>query len=216
MKRDYWWVPLTGVAFVVFLIVGFIVGGEPPEAKDGAGEVATFYADNDSSVTIGAVLIGVGITFLVFFAGSLRAALRKAEGEGGMLSLVAFAGAVIMATGGAFDATLLFAMAEAADDIDPVQMQTLQALWDNDFVPLAVGSQILLLASGLSIVRHRALAPWLGWVAIALAVLALTPAGFIAFMGGAVWVAVVSVMLALKARGAQAQPSAPGVVSPAT
>ena len=215
MKSDHWWVPLTGIAFVVVAIASFIVGGEPPGADDGAQKVADFYRDNESSVMFGAALVGVAATLLVFFAGYLRRELRRAEGEDGMLSLVAFAGAVILAVGVAIDATLLFAMAEAAEDVQPAQLQTMQAIWDNDFLPMALGVGVFLLASGLSIVRHGALAAWMGWIAIVLGVTAMTPAGFAAFMGGGVWILIASTMLALRARSAPAQPGAP-VVSPAT
>jgi hypothetical protein len=117
-----------------------------------------------------------------------------------VLSTVAFAGAVIMATGGAIDGTISFALAEAADDVPPESVQALQALWDNDFLPLAVGALLLLLASGLAIARHGVLPKWLGWIAILLAVLSITPLGFIGFMGGALWIAIVSVLLALRLR----------------
>jgi hypothetical protein len=217
MKSDHWWAPLTGVAFVVVAIIAFVVGGEPPDSKHPAGEIANFYRDNESSIQISAALITLAVVLLIFFAGYLRRELRRAEGEGGVLSLVAFSGAVVLAVGASIDATIAFAMADAADHIQPAQLQTLQALWDNDFLPLALGTEVLLLASGLSIVRHRALAPWMGWVAIVLAVLGLTPAGFVAFLGGAIWIAVVSVMLAVRARGgAAAKPATPPVVSPAT
>ena len=217
MKRDHWWAPLTGLAFVVVAIIAFVVGGEPPDSKHPAGEIANFYKDNQSSIQLSAALITLAALLLIFFAGYLRRELRQAEGEGGVLSLVAFSGAIVLAVGAAIDATLGFAMADAADHIQPAQLQTLQALWDNDFLPLALGTDVLLLAAGLSIVRHRALAPWLGWVAVVLGVIGLTPVGFIAPLGGAVWVAIVSVMLALRARGSAApQPSAPPVVSPAT
>jgi hypothetical protein len=217
MKKDYWWAPLTGVAFVVVAIVAFAVGGEPPGADEPAQSIANHYRDNDTAAMVGAALIGVAGTLLIFFAGFLRRALHEAEGESGVLSLVAFAGAVVLATGVAIDAMLTFAMAEAADKIQPAQLQTLQAVWDNDFMPMALGLQVFLLAAGLSIVRHGALATWMGWLAIVLAVTAITPAGFIAFMGGALWVLAASVMLALRARGAAAQPSAPSpTVSAAT
>jgi hypothetical protein len=218
MKTDHWWAPLTGIAFLVVLIAGFIVGGEPPDAGNSAQEIANWYRDNDSSAQFAAIMVGLAGVLLIFFAGTLRQALRRAEGEGHVLSLVAFAGAVILAVGAAFDATILFALADASDKIEPAQMQTLQALWDNDFIPIAMGTQVFLLASGLSIVRHGALAAWMGWVAIALGVVGLTPIGFAAFLGGAVWIAVASVMLALRARsaGATAQPTAPPpVASPA-
>ena len=63
-----------------------------------------------------------------------------------------------------------------------------------------MGSVVAMLAAGLSIVRHGALPKWLGWVAIALAVIGMTPVGFVGFLGSAVWVLIVSVMLSMRAR----------------
>jgi hypothetical protein len=219
MRKD-WWTPLTGVAFLIVLIVAFVVGGEPPGADDPVLEIVEHYVDNKDSVIAGAVLSGVAAVLLLFFAGTLRAVLRQAEGPGGVLSAVAFAGAIILATGAAIDGTLSFAMAEAAEDVNPVAIQSLQALWDNDFLPLAVGTMTLLLASGLSILRHGALPKWLGWVAIAFALISMTPLGFIGFLGAALWVVAISVILTLRYRregaggaGPEAPPTSP-VVTP--
>jgi hypothetical protein len=202
-----WWVPLTGVAFVVLVIASFAIGGEPPDADDEVQEIVEHYLDNEGSVKVGAVLQSLAGVFLVFFFGYLRKILRAAEGEGGMLSLVAFVGAAIVATGAAIDGTIAFALAETADDIDPTAVQTLQALWENDFLPLAMGSMVLLLATGLSIVRHGALPAWLGWVAIVLGILVMTPIGFFAFIAWAAWLVIVSVLLTSRARGAPAGPA---------
>jgi hypothetical protein len=202
-----WLAPLTGVGFVVIAIIGFIVGGEPPEAGDPIQEIVDHYVDNKDSVQVGAGLVSVAAAFLIFFAGYLRKVLRAGEGEGGVLSAVVLVGAAVMAVGAAIDSTISFALAEAADDVDPIAMQALQALWDNDFMPIALGSAVFLLASGISIVRHGALPKWLGWAAILFGVISLTPVGFIGFLGGALWILVVSVMLALRAR--PASPAAP-------
>ena len=201
--------PLTGVAFLVFLILSFVIAGEPPEAKDPVQDVVNHYVDNKDSVMVGAILSGVAAMFLVFFAGVLRRTLRDAEGPGGILSAVAFAGAIILATGAALDGTISIALAERADDIDPVAVQALQALWDNDFLPLALGSTLFMLASGLSIVRHGALPRWLGWIAILLAVISMTPLGFAGFLGSALWILVVSLLLTFAQRPAAPAASAP-------
>jgi hypothetical protein len=204
--RNYWLVPLTGVAFIVLAIVTIAIGGEPPEAKEGAQKVVDHYADNKDSIQISSMLATIAGAALIFFFGYVRKVLRAAEGENGMLSLVAFVGAAILATGIAIDSTIAFALAESADDIEPVAAQALQALWDNDFMPFALGTIVLLLASGLSIVRHGALPKWLGWIAIVLGVIGMTPIGFVGLLGAAVWVLIVSVMLTLRARAAQAPP----------
>jgi hypothetical protein len=207
MKRYEWLVPLTGVAFLAVLIIGFIVGGEPPDAKEPAQEIVDHYVDNKDSVQVGVLLEMIAAALLLFFAGYLRKVLRAAPGEGGMLPAVALAGATVMAAGAALDATLSFALAEAADDIEPASVEALQAL----------GAAVLLLASGLSIALYGSLPRWLGWIAILLGVVGLTPIGFVAFMGGGLWILVVSVLLTVRARALTQPPppAGPGTAVPA-
>ena len=80
------------------------------------------------------------------------------------------------------------------------QVQALGALYNYDFVVFAMGLQIFLLATGLSAVRHGSLPKWIGWIAIVLAVIALTPIGFFAFLGSGILVLIMSVVLTLKPR----------------
>ena len=196
-----WMAPLTGVAFVVLVIIGFLVGGEPPMAtEEPAAEIVRHYVDNEGAVFAGAILAGVAASLFVFFAGALRRALRDAEGERGILSAVAFGGAVIFATGLALDGTITFALAEAADEIDPTAVQTLQALRDNDFLPLAVGLQVFTLATGISILRHRALPTWVGAIAILAGIVAISPLWYVAFPAAAIVVLAASVLLTMRAR----------------
>jgi hypothetical protein len=197
-----WLVPLTGVAFIVLGIVSFIVGGEPKSADEPVGEIVNFYVDNKDSVEAGA-FIGVAATvLLVFFGAYLRRFLRAGAGEGEMLSLISFVGIAIVAVGFAIDTTILIALSEAADDINPIAVQSLQALWDNDFVPLALGVLLFLWGTGLSVIRSGVLPKWLGWVMLVLGVLALTPIGFVSAVGAAILVLVLSILLSVRARSA--------------
>jgi hypothetical protein len=197
-----WLVPLTGVAFIVVGIVSFIVGGEPKSADEPVGEIVNFYVDNKDSVEAGA-FIGVAATvLLVFFGAYLRRFLRAGAGEGEMLSLISFVGIAIVAVGFAIDTTILIALSEAADDINPIAVQSLQALWDNDFVPLALGVLLFLWGTGLSVIRSGVLPKWLGWVMLVLGVLGLTPIGFVSAVGAAILVLVLSILLSIRARSA--------------
>lgn len=199
---------MTGLAFLALLIGGFALSGEPPNVDDtSAEEIVRHYVDDKDSIIAGALLSGLAAVALVFFAGHLRRVLRDAEGEGGVLSAVALIGATILATAAAIDATILAALAETADDIEPTAAQALQALWDNDFVPFAVGILVFQTATGLSIVRHGALPALLGWVALGLVaaqILAgLTDAEpfWIAFsLGSGLWVLAMSGALIAHAR----------------
>jgi len=206
VKKE-WLVPLTGVLFVALLILSFIVGGEPPDADEPVQEIVEHYVDNDTEIWISAGIAGLAMLSVLFFGAYLRKLFSAAEGPGGMLSPLVLTAAAILAVGGAIDVTISVALAEAAEDVDPVAVQTLQALWDNDFVPVALGIELLFLSVGLSTLKYGVLPKWLGWVAIVLAVVAFTPVGFVAFPLGGIWVIVISVLLAVRAR----QPVAPGV-----
>ena len=197
-----WLVPLTGVAFVVVAVISFIVGGQPKDASHPATEIVNWYLDHKDSVEVSA-FIGVAATvLLVFFGAYLRDVLRVAAGGADMLSLVSFIGIVVVAVGFAFDTTIQLAIAERADDIDPIAVQSLQALWDNDFVPIALGVLLFLWATGISVVRSGALPKWIGWIMLLLGVVALTPIGFASFIGTALLILVISILLTVRARSA--------------
>lgn len=198
-SRSWDWVaPATGVAFVVLAVIAFAITGEPKDASDPPDEIVDWYTSNLNSIRAGALMAGLALAFFVFFAGYLRKILRAAEGEGGMLSLVSFAGAVLIAAGTAFDATLMLATAERAEDITPESVQTLQALWDNNFIPAAVGMVLFLWGTGISILRHGALNRWFGWALIVLGIVAVSPAGPFVFLGLGLWVLVASIYLIVR------------------
>ena len=202
MGRDKGWlVPLTGVVFLVVVIVGLMISGEPPDpADDSAREIVDFYVDNKSSLMAGTYLEGLAAALLVFFGAHLREVLRVAAGGKDFLSTAAFAGLLLIAVGFTVDGSINLALAETAEDIEPAGVQALTALYHNDFVPFAVGSVVFLVAMGISVLQHGALPKWIGWIAILLAVIGLTPIGFVAFIGSGILIAIIGVVLALRGR----------------
>ena len=126
-----------------------------------------------------------------------------------MLPILALIGVTIVAIGGAIDGMLLFAAAEAADDIPGPEIQTIQAIWDNDFLPFFLGVLVFLWAVGISVLRSGVLPKWLGWFAIVFGVVSLAgPLGFIGALGAAVWILIASIMLSMRARRAGSSPAA--------
>ena len=99
-------VALTGVAFLVLVVLGLAIGGEPPGADDGAGEIVDFYVDNKDGLRVAVFIHTAAIALLVFFAAFLRDVLQAGDGERDFLPTVAFAGILILATGMAIDTTL--------------------------------------------------------------------------------------------------------------
>ena len=187
--------PLTGVLFVVLTVVSFVVGGEPPDADDPVREVVAYWVDNDSEAMIGAVVEALAAVALIFFAASLYRAIRRGEGSGSLLAVAAFGGGVVAAAGIGVDAAIRFAAADLADDVAPGVIQTLNAMWSDFFFPMVIGIATLVLATSLSAFRTRVVPIWLAWIGLLICIALFTPAGFVAFLVGGLWIIVVSVLL---------------------
>lgn len=200
--------PLTGIAFVVLIVISFIVGGESPDSDDSTEEVVRFWTENDGEQVWSAVIGAWSAVFLVWFGGSVRVALRRAEGEPGRLSAISFGGFLLLALGILAFSGFQFAAGETAGDVPDEVTQTLSVLFSDFFIPLAAGNVIALLATGIATVRHGGLPRWLGWVAIVLGIVSLTPAGFFAFLGAGIWVLILSVLLFRADRVSPAAPPA--------
>jgi hypothetical protein len=200
-RSKEWLVALTGVGFILALVASFIVmGGDPPEAKDGGQKIIDYYVDNKDQIEIAALLSGLIVAFLVFFFAYVNRLVGAALGGSSTLPTVGIVGAAMVGIAGALDSTLQFALAEAADDIDPAAAQAIQAIFDNDFIPFMVGTALAMLATGIGVVKSGILPKWLGWAAVVIGVLSATPVGFFAAPLAALWIVVVSIMLSLRAR----------------
>jgi len=193
--------PLTGILFVVLVVVAFIVGGETPDVNDSAQKVVSFYVDNDTEQQVAAALLGLASVAFIFFLGSLRGALRAATGDEGGLSTVAALGGLTMVLGATIFAGLTFTLGDAADDLPAAATLALNALNSDMFITVAVGTAVFNLGLGLAILRHGGLPRPLGWVALVVGIAGLTPAGFFAFLATGIVVVWASVALTQQAAG---------------
>jgi hypothetical protein len=155
----------------VLLVVGSFLGLILPNAPDlnAPGiEWAAYFTDHQSRIQVGVIVLGVGLFFFIWFLGSVRSALARAEGGEGRLASVAFAGGIIAVV------TLLIAACAGAvaalrpEDLDP---NTTRAFNDLGVVaggPGAAGFTAFFAATALVGYRHRAVpAPVAGFSALA-------------------------------------------------
>jgi hypothetical protein len=191
--------PLTGILFVILFIVAFLVGGETPSIDDSRQEIVDFYLDNDDSQAAASALLALGCVALIFFLGSLRRALRAAAGDEGGLSTVVLVGGLVIAVGASIFAGIGFTLGDAADELPASAILTLNALNSDMFFTVAVGTAVFNLALALAILRHGGLPRPLGWVALVLGIVGLTPLGFFAFLATAIVIVWASVVLAMRA-----------------
>jgi hypothetical protein len=201
--------PLSGLLFVVLVIVAVIVGGESPDADDGLAKVVKYWNDNQDQAIVTSIIAAFSAIALLWFAGVWRATLTAAEGLPARLASTAFGGAIVGAMGWSALIAFNFAAADTADNVAPQTTQALSVLQADFFFPLTIGFSVFLLASGLAIVRGAILPSWTGWVALFLGVVAATPVGFFGILGMLIWIAVISIMLFT-----QATPTTPGVEDP--
>ena len=204
-KRDIG--ALTGALFVVLVLVAFIpLGGSTPDGDASARKVVSFYSDNDTREMIAAVVLALSAVQLLYFTAILRDRLRAAVPDRSVIPAFALGGGVVAAGGFVTAATLHFALADYAGDIQPAAAQAINALDGDFFLPFTTGLGVLVLASSVGAIRTGILPKWLGWVGVVLFVVFFTPAGFIAFGLTGIWIIVGSILLYL--RGAPA-PTAP-------
>jgi hypothetical protein len=205
------WAPLTGVVFAVLFAVGFFAGGNTPDSDASAQHAVSSFVSNRSHDRVTVFLIAYASIFAIFFAAALRSYL-KARSQGDGLITLGFSGMVIYVVGALTLVGMEYAATDVPAKISPSAEQALNVLQDDVFFALLVGAGIFLIGSGLAIVASAALPKWLGWIAVPLAVIAVTPLGWIvAIFALPIWALIVSVLMFLR----QAAP-APAAAAPAT
>ena len=197
-------VPLSGVAAVALMIAGFAIGGETPGTDDSLTEVVSYYSDHDTDIAIAAALLGLGAFFFLVFSTTVAGLLRRAQGESGGSSALSFAGGIVFAVGVTIFAGVGFAAADAVDDVEPAVVQTLNTLGSDMFFTVAVGTGAFLIGTGIATLKTGVLPRWLGWAAVVIGIIAITPLGFFGFVALGIWTLIASVMLALRADEATA------------
>jgi hypothetical protein len=215
MSRSRWerLAPLTGVAFFVLIAITFALSNDTPDTDSSTADTVSYWSAHDSRL-IAATIVGTfAVIFLVWFGASLRSALMRAEGGEGRLSTLAFAGVLIIGISGGIANSLQFTVADTVGDIPAASTQTLSVMSEDFFLPFLAGITILLFASAFCTLRFGALPKWLGWAAIVIGVVTVTPAGFVGFLASFVWVLVVSIVL-FQREGQAGRPATPTTQTP--
>jgi hypothetical protein len=200
-------IPVAGILAVIAVILAFVIGGETPDGDDSLSKIVRFYRDNDSEQMIAASFLGWGSALLMVFAGGFWRLLRNAETERYGSSTLFVIGATMWAVGASIFAGLTFALGDFADDLTPSAMQTLNALNSDMFFTLALGTFGFSMGAGVAVLKTAVLPKWLGWFAIVIGALAITPIGFFAILVMGLWVVIASVVLLM--RSSTPAPAAP-------
>jgi hypothetical protein len=207
-KISKWFPPFTGVIFVALFVVILILIGQGQDAtKKTAQEIVNHYNDNNTKESIGSICIGFASVFILYFGGWLGRMLRDAEGPDGILSTVVFGAVVVFSAGAAVGGSIHLALADLADDISPVALQAINGIDFDLFFFFPVGLGTMILATGISAVRHGSLPRWLAWVSIVVGVLFFSPVFWVDFVAAPLWILIVSIIGISRATRSDAAPA---------
>jgi hypothetical protein len=189
--------PLAGVVFVVLTVLALLgLGGDTPDIDGSPQEVAAFFSTHSGREESAASLLAIAVVFLVFFGGSLRAALRPPGGASDGWSNVAFGGVLVAAAGFLVAAGVRLAIAEAADKhVPPAAVQALNALDNAAFLPFASGLGIMLLGAAGAMIGMAGKMRGLGWAALIIGIVVFTPVGELGFFASGIWIILASFAL---------------------
>jgi hypothetical protein len=195
---------LTGLAAGVLLLVAGAIQGALPAADAATRTIADFFSTNHQRIMVAMfVRLFAGFAF-IWFLGTLRSALFRAEGETGRLSVVAFgAGLIVLSSSAATTAALTAGAFRADEGVNPAIASMLVTAVSMFYVISAMGTSWLLIASFFVTLRTAVFPMWVGWLGLAIALVNLIVPLF-AFGKSLVqtsgllvlvWVGIVSVLL---------------------
>lgn len=185
--------PLLGVAFLILLAVSFAIGGTEPQGGASAARVLAWYGAHRARVQAAAYLMVVAVAVALFFYGHLRD--RLADGSPG-LAATAFGGVILFAVSGTIGAGVQLALAEHASRLGPGAALALSELFlYGNWIALNAGATVLLLASGIAILRGGRLPAWTGWLATVFGVISAVPVYGIDPIPVGIWTLIISIVL---------------------
>lgn len=157
----------TGIVFVILGVVAYLIVGQPPQPGDTPPEIVGFHVENTDTLTLASYLWGVAGIFFLWFLGSLRSYLRRAEGDTGRLSAVVFGSGLV--GGAVYTAGIVLLSAAERPAVGegglggPTGIILLHVVGQQALVFSSFAFVVFAAATAVISGRHRALPAWLGW-----------------------------------------------------
>jgi hypothetical protein len=172
----------AGIAFVALSVLWavILVVVDRPSYNSADDAVSEFWRDsgNRRLLLLAALALALAGVALLWFLGSFRVVLRRAEGEPARLATIAFAGGVALATllfvKNAADGGIALALEfEQGFTLDPDVFRALNAVFLGLLIHEGLAAAVLTGAASLLVLRTGAFPRWLGWTGGAVALVSL-------------------------------------------
>jgi hypothetical protein len=203
---------LTGITAVALWVIGLLVLeriADQPGTDTTPALALAYFKGEQNAILAGTFFFMLGAVFFLMFVGTLRARLYLAEGGTRRLTGTAFAGGLVAGASLLFMGSTQAAGTLNRENLSPEAAQMYRGIGDAFFYAAEPAAGLLLLATGLVVVRTRALPVWLGRSSLVVALwLLIPPIGWAALISAfPLWVIAVSLLLY---REGGAGPAAPG------
>ena len=155
----------SGIAFAILAVATvLIVPQSPPAADDSLGQIQGYFRDHRDGLLLAGYVTGLAIAFALWFTGTLRSHLMRAEGGTGRMASIAFGGGLVAGSialiGTALTSALAFSVAQSAV---PESQAVTRALFDLGNMAFSMAwfpIAVLVGATALASSRTGALPAW--------------------------------------------------------
>lgn len=203
---------LSGIVFVALVVSSNVSAGAIPDPSASPTKVIAFYTAHKTGQQVSAILTAVAVVVGLYFFWGLRNYLSRV-GEAEQFATLGFVGAAVFGIGGCINAGLQWSLAAAPTDLTPAAAQALNMLFKDDLATglYSAGLATLMVFYGIAMLRSKGMPAWLGWISVALGLIALAgPLVFLVFVVTAPWAIAVSILLYRRDRNAVASTAADG------
>ena len=195
------WAGLGGIVYVVAVIIGVLLIKGSPNSDADPAKVIAYWSDSGhrNRLFIAWIVFMLGLFALLWFIASLRAAVASFDDTGMLAQLALMGGAIYVALAGAA-ISLNAAVTTMSDDTykHTVYPELIHAAGDAFWVIHAagfVGMSAMMIAAAVAALRAKVVRPWLGWLGVAVGVVAIAGIVGIPQLLVGVWLIVVSIAL---------------------
>lgn len=189
--------PLAAVAYGVLTVAGDLVIGKFPDSDTSTAKLAVFYASHHAQVAAGGMMFAWSTLLLATFGCALWARMRVA-GTHPALAAAILIGTTLAAVSDLQGASAYWTLGHISTKaaVTPAALQAWHIAGSEGF--LGAGIALLLLAAGVAGLATRAIPRTLAWPAVGLAVLQLTPIGFLASLLFMLWAAATGIVMTVR------------------
>lgn len=211
------WAGLGGIVYVVLFIAGNVLAfHSAPTGDETPSKYLSFYGDSGhrDRISIGWVLIVLGLFFFLWFLSALRQLLRRID-EDGFLTTLAMVGGAAYATLALAGTSIWASLATMSDDTFHHQVYPgiVHAASDAGYVVHAsggAGAGAMMIAASLAASRASLIPRWAGIVGVVFGILGIASVVFLPQALVAIWILVASWIIFRAARApAIAEPGPP-------